>query len=230
MNPDEMKDMLAKMQSEIQSISDAAKERKTADQIEAHLSSWEKRRATLVLAILAVFGIASYVSLNEKITNYFAQSVAVKIDEEVKRKTAPLSTQDPQIAELATRLEDLSRSVAAAGTTIDKANKIAPPVSLPTPLPVAVSKGYAFFGIKSNAGGWSERYFDIKGASDRPPKAGDVITSTGSVNIRRGYITYTENGWVNQPTIGAAKRDQVFRVDDAREVTTGFWWVSIIRE
>jgi hypothetical protein len=231
MNPDEIKAMLLKMQSEIQSISDTAKDRKTADLIDAQISSWEKRRAAFVLAILAIFGVASYVSLNDKITNYFAQTVTVKIDDEVKRKTALLSRQDPQIADLATRLDDLSRSVAAVGAKIDKLNKeTTPTVSLPAPQQITVSKGYAFFGIKSVSGAWSEKYFDIKGASDRPPQAGDTLTSTSSVNIRKGYITYTNDGWVNQPTVGAAKHGQVFRVDDAKEVTTGFWWVSIIKE
>jgi hypothetical protein len=231
MNSDEMNTMLLKMQSEIQNISDTAKDRKTADLVDVRISSWEKRRATFVLVILAIFGVASYVSLNDKITNYFAKTVKEKIDAEVKRKTALLSTQDPQIANIATRLEDLSQSVAAVGAKIDKLNKeITPTVSTSTWPPVLVSKGYAFFGIKTVSGAWSEKYFDIKGASDRPPQPGDTLTSTGSVNIRSGYITYTDNGWVNQPTIGAVKVGQVFRVDDAKQVTDGFWWVSIIRE
>jgi hypothetical protein len=187
------------------------------------ISAWEKRRGALLLLVLTLFGVATWARLSETVANYLASDVVRRIDEEVKKKTAALSVQDPAIAELQSRVEELSK---------DLRQKSAVPTPPPTPPPgVSVpTTGFAFFGIRRSAGDWSERYFSLPQGGDRPPVVGDEAIATGSVNIRNGYITYGPSGWFNQPSKGVLRRGERVEVTEIKEVVEGFWWIAFRRK
>lgn len=150
-----------------------------------------------------------------------------RITEEVKKKTASVSTQDPAISELKAQISDLSENVAELSKALAEATESKAVVQTLIPSTAApAGGGYSFFGIRDASGQWTERYFDIEGEGDRPPKPGDRLRTTGSVNIRQGYIVFTDAGWLNRPSIGILRPGDVVRVSEVREVTSGFWWVS----
>jgi len=201
--------------------------RLAAEVADERIAVWEKRKLSVALAILAVLGFASYAAIRDRVASYFVESVKPGIADEVKRKTAFVSTQDPAISDLRAQIADLSKSVADLSKTLADATKTTP---VPPPHIVSAaapsSDGYAFFGVRDASGQWTQRYFDIDGGGDRPPKAGDSLRASGSVNIRQGYIVYGDAGWVNKPSTGILRRGDVIRVNEVREVVDGFWWVS----
>ena len=228
MNEEEVARKLQGLQESLNRIGDDALKRMASEMADARIAAWEKRRLSVIVVVLAVFGIASYASLTDKVANYFADSVKPRIAEEVKKKTASVSTQDPAISEIRTELKDLSRNVAGLSKALTDTTKLKPPAQVRISEPAV--GGYAFFGIRDASGQWSERYFSIEGEGDRPPKPGDRLRATGSVNIRQGYIVFTDAGWVNKPSIGVLRRDDVVRVSEVREVVSGFWWISFTPE
>jgi hypothetical protein len=205
---------------------DAAK-RLASDTADERIAAWEKRKLSIVVVILAIFGIASYASLADKVANYFVESVKPRIEDEVKKKTVFVSAQDPDISELRSQLADLSKSLAEVSKALAE-GKVVKPTGAPPVLSATTpaAGGYSFFGIRDVSGQWSERYFDIEGGGDRPPRAGDKLVATGSVNVRQGYIVYSDAGWVNKRSIGVLRKGDVVHIDEVREVVAGFWWVS----
>jgi hypothetical protein len=217
------------LQKEVEGLRTDTAKRFAADAADERIAAWEKKRLIVLGGILALFGLATYASLTDKVADYFARSINPRIDAEVKRKTALVSVQDPAIAEIRTQLADLRKDSAEIVSMI---NKVAPPdvKTTLTPPPVipatSATNGYAFFGVRNESGQWTERYFDIEGGGDKPPQSGDHIKTTGSVNIRKGYIVYTDAGWLNSQSIGVLRSGDQVRVDEAREVVPGFWWVA----
>ncbi|GEM_PF-4913980 len=227
MSQEEIARTLEGLQRDVDKLANEAVKRLAVEMADERIAAWEKRRLSLILAILALFGIASYAALTDKVANYFVESVKPRIADEVKKKTAFVSTQDPAISDLRTQVADLSQNVAEFSKILADATKtkpVAPPRIVSTAAPAG--GGYAFFGVRDASGQWTERYFDIDGDGDRPPKAGDRLRATGSVNIRQGYIVYADAGWVNKPSIGVLRRGDLVRVNEVREVVDGFWWVS----
>jgi hypothetical protein len=192
------------------------------------ISKWELRRGAIVVLVLAVFGVASYTQLNQAIVNYFTSKAAPQIDQEVKVKTASISSQDPAIAELKTRVADLEKLLAqlkpSPTPTPGAPAPVPPPAIAPTP-----AEGFAFFGVRRASGAWSEKHFLIPGAGERPPQKGDDAVADGSVNVRAGYIVYGESGWTNQRAIGVLRRGEKVKVVEVKEVVEGFWWISYTR-
>jgi len=205
---------------------DAAK-RLASDTADERIAAWEKRKLGVVVVILAIFGIASYASIADKVADYFVESIKPRIEEEVKNRTVFVSAQDPDISELKSQLADVSRSLAEVSKALAEGKTARPMAAVPVlNASTPTGGGFSFFGIRNPSGQWSERYFDIEGGGDRPPMAGDKLVATGSVNVRQGYIVYSDAGWVNKRSIGVLRKGDVVRINEVREVVTGFWWVS----
>jgi hypothetical protein len=231
MNSEEFASALESLQQDVDKLTDSAMKRLAVEIADERIAAWEKRRLGVIMIILAIFGIASYAALTDKVSDYFLESIKPRIVEEVKNKTVFISAQDPEISELRTHIADLTNTVVDLSNTLTKATKTkqiavpdAPSVTTPA------QGGYSFFGIRDISGHWTERYFEIEGDGNRPPKPGDRLRATGSVNIRKGYIVYSEAGWVNKPSIGVLRRGDVVMVNEVREVVKGFWWVSFTPE
>ena len=227
MSEEEVNRTLEGLRRDVDKLANEAVQALAVKVADERIAVWEKKRLGLMLVILALFGIASYASLTDKVANYFVESVKPRIADEVKTKTAFVSTQDPAISDLRTQIVDLSQNVADLSkilADITKTKSVAPPRILSTTAPA--DGGYAFFGVRDISGQWTERYFDIEGDGNRPPKAGDRLRATASVNIRQGYIIYADAGWVNKPSIGVLRKGDVVRVNEVREVVNGFWWMS----
>lgn len=217
------------LQTQVEGLSSETTKRLAADTADERITAWEKKRLVFLGGLLAVLGIATYASLTDKVADYFARSINPKIDAEVKKKTALVSVQDPAIAEMRTQLADLRKDSTEILNMIGRISspEVRPTITPPPNIPaVTAADGYAFFGVRSESGPWTEHYFDIIGGGDRPPQPGDKIAAKGSVNIREGFIVYTDAGWLNKPSIGVLRKGDVVSVNEVREVVAGFWWVA----
>jgi hypothetical protein len=209
--------LLADLSKRVDDLVSKGMDRRMTDLVTEGIGKWERSRGTLALVILGIVGLASYSELNHKIVEHFASSVVKQIDNEVKTKTASISVQDPLIAELKTRTDELEKRVAQIG-------KSAPPSAAPL-----VTSGFAFFGIRDPDGSWPERHFRITAGGDRVPRINDEVEALGSVNVRSGYIVYGPKGWTNQRATGILLRGEKIKVVDAKEVVEGFWWINFVR-
>jgi hypothetical protein len=220
---------MAEIARRLEDLSSKDLDRRLRTAVEEGISKWERRRGALIAIILAVLGVATYTQLTQQISSYFASSVVLQIDKEVKTKTAGISTREPAIGELSTRLADLEQLVSKIATAMPGPN--GKPISSTSAEPPAVPppKGFAFFGVRNSDGSWSERYFRLPEGGDRAPQPDDRAVSEASVNVRDGYIVYGPSGWTNQRGIGALRRGESVKIVEAREVVPGFWWISFVR-
>ena len=91
--------------------------------------------------------------------------------------------------------------------------------------------GWAYVGVKPDGGQWRTKYFDWNGDAE-PPKKGDTLRATGSVNLRADYIRFHADmgRWVNAETVGLIRKGQRLRVlSDPQKVDKGFYWVRVVR-
>ena len=92
---------------------------------------------------------------------------------------------------------------------------------------------YAYYGNFDQSGNWAERFFNVKVGQDntaRAPQTGDIVESTGTVNIRAGYIDYNLiEGWVNQPVLGNIKPGEKFLIEEVKYIAGDYVWVKIHR-
>jgi len=225
MPADDLSTRIGEIEKRLNEASQLAAEKRMGDIAQEAIASWEKKRLALVVVALAMCGVASYYAVVERISDFFAQKVYSRVDDEIKAKTAAISVQDPSIADLRNQVSVMSSQLQASSS-----------VSLPkdtvsiAPIVPSGRTGFAFFGIRDESGQWTERYFDVIGGGDQVPKLGDRLRATGSVNVRRGYIVYGSTGWINRSSIGVLRPGDFVRVDEIREVVTGFWWIGFTRE
>ena len=93
--------------------------------------------------------------------------------------------------------------------------------------PESVTTGWAYVGISFDQN-WYEKYFAWDDDSMRLPQNGDVLTATGSVNLRVAHIRFEENkGWVNSPVIGVIHPKDKVKVLELHTVADGFHWVKV---
>jgi len=210
----------------LEDLSSKDLDRRLRASVEEGISKWERRRGALIAIILAALGVATYTQLSQQIANYFASSVLVQIDEAVKTKTADISTREPAIGELTTRLAKLEQFVSKIAT----ATPSKPISGIPTVTPIiSPSKGFAFFGVRNSDGSWREKYFRLPEGGDRAPQPDDRAVSEASVNVRDGYIVYGPNGWTNQRGVGVLRPGESVKIVEAKQVVPGFWWISFVR-
>lgn len=90
----------------------------------------------------------------------------------------------------------------------------------------APSKVWAYVGI--NFGNvWDEKYFKWKDDNDHIPAKGDVLTATGSVNLRKDRIRFSfGEGWINSPIVGLIQPGEKIRVENTQVVAGGFYWIE----
>jgi hypothetical protein len=211
-------------------------DRRIKEAVEDGIARWERRRIGIALLVLGLFGLATFTQVQAKLAEYFASGIKQQLDEEVKKKTASISSQDPELGDLKIRLADVQKRLDLATKSLGSPVPRPPPppagAVAPTPTPATVTApatGFAFFGIRAPDGSWLERYFSIADGGDRPPQSGDEVAATASVNVRSGYIVYGANGWTNQRAVGVLRAGDKIKVVEAREVTSGFWWISFAR-
>ena len=208
---------LADLAKRLKDLESKETDRRTAKLVAEAISRWERKRWALAVPVLCVLGITTFSEIKQEIADYFTNTVVEQIDAEVRTRTASISTEDPDIAELKVRTAELQEAVEQRGTTAT------------TPIAPAALSGFAFYGIRKSDGGWSERHFKISGGGDRQPTKGDQITALSSVHVRSGYIVYGPGGWTNQRAIGVLRPGDNVRVDEAKEVVKGFWWISFVQ-
>ena len=231
MSPDEIARALEGLQRDVNKLSNDATKRLAAETADERIVAWEKKRLSVILVILTIFGIATYTALTDKVTNYFVETIKPRIANEIRNKTALVSAQDPEISDLRIQIAELSKNMSDLSKSLTEATQAAPVTVTPIPSTTTPPEGgYSFFGVRDASGEWTERYFDIENEGNRPPKQGDRLRATGSVNIRKGYIVYSEAGWVNKPSIGVLRSGDVVLVSEVREVVNGFWWISFTPE
>ncbi len=85
---------------------------------------------------------------------------------------------------------------------------------------------YVFYGQKSPYRSWKERHFVILKRKDTIPKAGDVLSAIGSVNIRKNYITLIHDKWTNAPIIGSISKGVKIKVLEVKEVYPNYFWIK----
>ena len=231
---DDIEKRLEQLNKKLDDLGAKEIERRVEDLVGVAINKWERKRGALILGILGILGFATYVQLQQKIVDHFMTQVIPKIDQEVKTKTAKVSTQDPAIAELQNRIAEIqkagtalparSNSSPATGEHVSATNGDANVSAVST----SAKQGYAFFGIREDNGIWSDKNFKIESAGDRLPQVGDIAVTTGSVNVRKGYITYGASGWTNQRTTGLLRAGDKVKIVEVKQVTDGFWWINFI--
>lgn len=99
-----------------------------------------------------------------------------------------------------------------------------------TSVQTALRAGWAYVGVKPADGQWRTKYFNWDGDPE-PPKKGDTLRATGSVNLRADYIRFHANirRWVNAEKIGLIRKgDRLKVLSDPKNVDNGFYWVRVV--
>lgn len=84
--------------------------------------------------------------------------------------------------------------------------------------------GWVYLGNIDN-GKWDDLYF--KRDVPSPPKMGEQVVSMKPVNIHVSPIAEKDGDWVNSPTTGTTKRDELYLVSGVAEVDDGYFWIQI---
>jgi len=91
----------------------------------------------------------------------------------------------------------------------------------------ALRAGWAYVGVKPADDQWRTKYFNWDGDPE-PPKKGDTLRATGSVNLRADYIRFHANirRWVNAEKVGLIRKgDRLKVLSDPKNVDDDFYWV-----
>ena len=94
------------------------------------------------------------------------------------------------------------------------------------------AEGYAYYGVRTANGTWSERYFDrVDGNATSLPEQGDTVTARSPVNARAGYIEFSaETGWTNKRVIGAIRPGDRLNVVEVNPILGSYIWIKFRRE
>lgn len=69
MSQEDISRTLEDLQESVDRIGDDAIKRLASEMADERIAAWEKRRLSVIVIILAVFGIATYASLTDKVAN-----------------------------------------------------------------------------------------------------------------------------------------------------------------
>ena len=75
MKPEEIAPALEALKQDVDKLTNAAMKRLAVETADERIAAWEKRRLSVIIVILAIFGIASYAALTDKVANYFVESI-----------------------------------------------------------------------------------------------------------------------------------------------------------
>jgi hypothetical protein len=90
MKPEEIASALEALKQDVDKLTNAAMKRLAVETADERIAAWEKRRLSVIIVILAIFGIASYAALTDKVANYFVESIKPRIADEVKCLTSTI--------------------------------------------------------------------------------------------------------------------------------------------